>query len=107
MKTEYDIYGETHDMNIKARKSAYRLYSDYLNCNNNSEITEASARRRKAEKVLRRAVEISADHLLRLAPHFAEDYGRLPDDLHNMVILTGGDLAARYLEWLEKRSKET
>lgn len=84
-------------MSINSRKSAYRLYSDYLSCDSSEE----------AEKVLRRAVEISADHLLRLAPHFAEDYGRLPDDLHNMVILTGGDLAARYLGWLDGKARAT
>lgn len=78
------------------KKSAYRLYSDYLRTDSAEEAAE----------ILRKAAGISMDHLLRLACHFGEDHGRLPDELHNMVVLTGGDLAAKYLIRLENRTKQ-
>lgn len=76
-------------------KSAYRLYSQYLSAGGMEE----------AERILRKALGISADHLMRLAWHFGEDYGRLPDELHNMVVLTGGFFAAKYLDALGRFEK--
>jgi hypothetical protein len=77
-------------------KSAYRIYSEYL---------DASSRE-EAERIVRKAADISCNHLMRLAPHFGEDYGRLPDELHNMVVLTGGDQASKYIERFEVKVKE-
>lgn len=79
------------------KDASWRLYSDYLR----------SDSREDAELVLRRALAISAKHLMILAAHFGGDFGRLPDDLHNMVILTGGPSATKYVEKLEGGSDRT
>lgn len=77
------------------KSKAWRLYSDFLKCKT----------REEAEEVLARAAGFGMDHVLRLAPHFAREHGRLPDEYHNMVVLTGGDLAKRYLSGLEGEAK--
>lgn len=74
------------------KKHAWRLYSDYLKVDS----------RESAEEILRRAAEHGEAHLLRLAAHFGRDWGRLPDELHNMVVLIGGPSAAKYLDGLGK-----
>ena len=80
----------------RLQNASWRLYSDYLR----------SESREDAEKVLRRAADISVDHVLRLAGYFGGDFGRLPDDLHNMVVLTGGPLSVKYVERLDGGLKE-
>lgn len=78
------------------QKASWRLQSEYLR----------SDSREDAEAVLRRAAEFSFEHLARLVPYFAGDFGRLPDDLHNMVVLMGGSTAAKYVERLNGRLEE-
>ena len=48
----------------------------------------------------------SMEHLVRLSVHFCRDYGRLPDHLHNMILLSGGDSARDYLSNLSGSSGE-
>lgn len=74
------------------KKGVWRFYVEYLK-------TET---RDDAERVLRGAAEASPDHLVRLAVQFAGDYGRLPDELHNMMMLSGGPEASKYAERLAK-----
>lgn len=74
------------------KTASWRLYSEYLR----------SESREDAEAVMRRAADISSEHVIRLAGYFGGDFGRLPDDLHNMVVLTGGPSAAKYLDRLKK-----
>lgn len=72
------------------KKRAWRIYSDFLKAQS----------REEAEAILDRARDFDTSHLLRLAPYFAETWGRLPDEFHNMVILVGGYSASKYLEKL-------
>lgn len=72
------------------KKKAWRIYSEFLK----------AGTREEAEAILDRARDFDMQYLLRLAPYFAEDWGRLPDEFHNMVILVGGDSASKYLEKL-------
>lgn len=69
---------------------AWRFYRDYLMTNT----------REEAEALLRSIADANPEHIVRLAVQFAGDYGRLPDELHNMIVLTGGPDATKYLERL-------
>mgnify|MGYP003351966912 FL=1 len=72
------------------KTGAWRFYRDYLMTNT----------REEAEALLRKVSEVNPEHIVRLAVQFAGDYGRLPDELHNMIVLTGGPDATKYLERL-------
>lgn len=75
-------------------KSYWKLYQGYVR----------SDTREEALEVMNRA-SASIEHFLRLASHFARDYGRLPDELHNVVVLTGGENAAEYLKNLSGKTE--
>jgi hypothetical protein len=72
------------------KKRAWRIYSEFLKAET----------REEAESILARARDFDTQHLLRLAPYFAETWGRMPDEFHNMAILFGGKSAAKYLDKL-------
>lgn len=76
-------------------KSYWRLYQGYVR----------SDTREEALEILERASSASMEHFLRLAVHFALDYGRLPDELHNIILLTGGSNASDYLENLSGKTE--
>lgn len=76
-------------------KSYWRLYQSYVR----------SDTREEALEVMTDASSAPADYFLRLASHFARDYGRLPDELHNIVVLTGGEHAAEYLKNLSGKTE--
>jgi hypothetical protein len=59
--------------------------------------------REDALEVLER---VSADpsHLVRLSVAFSRDWGRLPDHLHNMIVLSGGKSAGEYLANISGKS---
>ena len=76
-------------------KSYWKLYQGYLRSNTRDEAME----------IMVKASSASVEHFLRLALHFAKDYGRLPDELHNIVLLTGGELAAEYLKNLSGKTE--
>lgn len=76
-------------------KTYWRLYQAYVR----------SDTREEALQVMRVASSSSVEHFLRLASHFAIDHGRLPDELHNIVVLTGGLFAANYLKNLSGKTE--
>lgn len=75
-------------------KSYWRVYQDYVR----------SETREEALGILER-LRGSQEHLSRLSVHFGRDYGRLPDEFHNMVLLTGGKAAQEYLSNLSGRAE--
>jgi hypothetical protein len=68
-------------------KSYYGIYKAYVR----------SDTREEAVEVMLKAYDVGMEHFLRLATHFGKDYGRLPDEFHNVVVLTGGDSAGEYM----------
>lgn len=76
-------------------KSYWRLYQGYVRADTREESLE----------VLQKAVSVSMEHFMRLAVHFSRDYGRMPDELHNVVVLTGGEHAAEYLKNLSGKTE--
>lgn len=76
-------------------RTYWRLYQGYVR----------SDTREEALEVMNAASSASTEHFLRLAFHFAKDYGRLPDELHNIVILTGGQHASDYLKNLSGKTE--
>lgn len=63
--------------------------------------------RDEAAAVLSDALDhLPHDDFIKMAKRFGEDYGRLPDHLHAAVILTGGDVAKQYLEYLAGKTEE-
>ena len=68
-------------------KGYWRIYQAYVR----------SDTREQAVEVMSDAFALSMEHFLRLATHFGKDYGRLPDEFHNVVVLTGGDSAGEYV----------
>lgn len=76
-------------------KTYWKLYQGYVRSDTRDEALE----------IMTRASSASVEHFLRLASHFAKDYGRLPDELHNIVVLTGGEHAASYLKNLSGRTE--
>jgi hypothetical protein len=78
-------------------KKYWRYYRDYVNSFNMEE----------AIKVLDDLFENDGPctAFARLAVHFANDHGRLPDHMHAALILTGGDLVGKYLEKIAEHSE--
>lgn len=75
-------------------KSYWKAYRAYLKADT----------REEAMEVLE-SVSGSTEHLVRLSVHFGRDYGRLPDHLHNMILLSGGESSRDYLSNLSGNSE--
>lgn len=75
-------------------KSYWRAYQSYVKSDTREEALE-----------ILEALRGAPEHLARISAHFGRDYGRLPDEFHNMVLLNGGRAAQEYLSNLSGRTE--
>lgn len=76
-------------------KTYWRYYRDYIRADERSE----------AEMVMEKMFDkmgVGVD-FMRIASHFARDYGRLPDHMHAAVVLSGGEYSGEYMRNLSGR----
>ena len=75
-------------------KKYWRFYRDYVHANGAAETTAVM------ESLFDQAGPCT--EFLRLAVHYALDYGRLPDHMHAALVLTGGEFVSQYLARIDK-----